>query len=176
MLRVVQNQAVFLIVEDNSDDALLLRLAFNKARIINPVHVVTSGEEAVSYLNGTGKYQNRVEFPLPQLVLLDLNMPGMGGLELLRWIRQDPDLCKLRVIVLSGSDAMRDVSEAYAAGANSYLVKPGDFERFVEVSKALSGYWVWVDKAPVTEKVDFLQGLELGDYGRRPLPRPQLGI
>jgi CheY-like chemotaxis protein len=130
----------------------------------------------VSYLNGTGKYQNRAEFPPPQLVLLDLNMPGMGGLELLRWIRQDPELCKLRVIVLSGSDASRDVSDAYAAGANSYLVKPGDLDRFVEISKALSGYWVWVDKAPATEKLDLLQGLEMGEYYQRPLPRPQLGI
>lgn len=156
----MQNQAVFLIVEDNSDDALLLRLAFNKARIVNPIQVVSSGEEAISYLNGTGKYQNRAEFPLPQLVLLDLNMPGMSGLQVLRWIRQDPKLSKLRVIVLSGSDAMRDVSDAYAAGANSYLVKPGDLERFVEISKALSGYWVWIDKAPATEELDLLQGLK----------------
>lgn len=163
-------------VEDNSDDALLLRLTFNKARIVNPVHVVSGGEEAVSYLNGTGKYHNRAEFPQPQLVLLDLNMPGMGGLQLLRWIRQDRELCKLRVIVLSGSDASRDVSDAYAAGANSYLVKPGDLERFVEISKALSGYWVWVDKAPAIEQRDLLHGLQLAEHDRRPPPQPQLGI
>jgi CheY-like chemotaxis protein len=170
----VKNQAVFLIVEDNSDDALLLRLAFNKARIVNPIHVVSSGEEAVSYLNGTGKYANRVEFPLPELVLLDLNMPGMSGLDLLRWLRQDPQLCRLRVIVLSGSDAIRDINDAYAAGANSFLVKPADLDRFVEISKALSGYWVWTDSPPTSSHSDLISLLDEAE--RRPLPGPRLAI
>ena len=163
-------------VEDNDDDALLLRLAFDKAKILNPIQVVSSGEEAVSYLNGTGKYQNRAEFPLPQLVLLDLNMPGMGGLELLRWIRQDRELQKLRVVVLSGSDAIRDVNAAYAAGANSFLVKPADLDRLVEISKALSGYWLWMDHPPTTTNSDLLALVESGERDRRPVPRPHLGI
>jgi CheY-like chemotaxis protein len=138
--------------------------------------VVSSGEEAVSYLNGTGKYQNRAEFPLPQLILLDLNMPGMSGLDLLRWIRQDPQLCKLRVIVLSGSDAIRDINEAYAAGANSFLVKPADLERFVEVSKALRGYWVWMDHAPTSGQDELIAMVATAERERRPLPHPRLGI
>ncbi|HEV2209189.1 MAG TPA: response regulator [Verrucomicrobiae bacterium] len=141
-------QALILIVEDNADDILLLRRAFSQAKVLNPIHVAQSGEEAVEYLTGTGRYQNRVEFPLPSLVLLDLKMPGMDGFDVLTWIRQDPNLRSLRVVVLTSSTEMRDVNRAYQLGANSFLVKPVDFERFVEISNALHGYWLWMDKPP----------------------------
>lgn len=172
----MQNQALFLIVEDNGDDALLLRLAFSKARILNPVQVVRSGEEAVSYLLGTGKYANRAEFPLPQLILLDLNMPGMSGIEFLRWIRSDPDYRTLRVIVLSGSDAIRDINAAYEAGANSFLVKPADLDQFVEISKALSGYWIWTEHAAVVQASELALVIGLEDLGRRPIPQARPNV
>lgn len=171
----MQNQAVFLVVEDNDDDALLLRLAFAKARILNPVQVVRSGEEAMSYLLGRGKYCNRAEFPLPQLVLLDLNMPGMSGIELLRWVRSDPGFRTLRVVVLSGSDDIRDINNAYDAGANSFLVKPADLDQFVEITKALSGYWIWTEHAPIRDGTDFVLAMGPEDLGRRPIPQAQLG-
>lgn len=140
--------AVILLVEDNPDDVALLRRAFIKARVMNPVHVARSGEEAVAYLAGEGKYGNRAEFPVPSLVLLDLKLTGMHGFDVIRWIRQEPYLKALRVVVLSSSDNMRDVSQAYQLGANSFLIKPADFDRFVEISQALNGYWIWLDKAP----------------------------
>jgi CheY-like chemotaxis protein len=147
-MNTVSEQALFLLVEDNDNDALLLRRAFIKARVLNPLHVAKNGEEAIAYLSGTGKYANRVEFPLPSLVLLDLKMPGLDGFDVLRWIRQEPDLRALRVVVLTSSDEIRDINLAYQLGANSFLVKPADFERFVEISQALNGYWIWLDKSP----------------------------
>jgi CheY-like chemotaxis protein len=99
MERVAPDQSVILLVEDLADDVLLIRRAFEKAKVINPIHVVPNGEEAISYLNGSGKYANRAEYPLPDLVLLDLKMPGIDGFEVLRWIRQQPGLSSLRVVV-----------------------------------------------------------------------------
>ena len=148
MERVAPDQSVILLVEDLADDVLLIRRAFEKAKVINPIHVVPNGEEAISYLNGSGKYANRAEYPLPDLVLLDLKMPGIDGFEVLRWIRQQPGLSSLRVVVLTSSDHMRDVNEAYQLGANSFLVKPLEFERFVSMSAAINGYWLWLSKTP----------------------------
>lgn len=147
----MSDRALILLVEDNADDAALLRRAFIKARVMNPLHLARTGEEAIAYLGGSGKYANRSEFPVPSLVLLDLKMPGMDGFDVLRWIRQDPVLKGLRVVVLSSSDDMRDVNTAYKLGANSFLIKPADFDRFVEISQALNGYWIWLNKAPEIE-------------------------
>jgi CheY-like chemotaxis protein len=102
----------------------------------------------LAYLKAEGKFANRHEFPLPSLILLDLKMPGTDGFDVLRWIRQNPDLKALRVIVLTSSSAMRDVNEAYESGANSFLVKPMDFENFVEIGRFLKDYWLRTDKAP----------------------------
>jgi CheY-like chemotaxis protein len=141
------NDANFLLVEDNEDDVLLVCRAFNKAKILNPLHVVRNGEQSVAYLSGFGRYADRNQHPLPSVVLLDLKMPGMDGFDVLRWIRQQQVFQKLRVVVLSSSDLMPDVSRAYKLGANSFLIKPVDFERFVEISQALSGSWVWLNPA-----------------------------
>ncbi len=156
MKAVVSDQALILLVEDNDNDVLLLRRAFIKARVLNPLQVVRSGEEAIAYLSATGKYANRQEYPLPSLILLDLKMPGLDGFDVLRWIRQDPEMRVLRVVVLTSSDEMRDINLAYQLGANSFLVKPADFERFVEISQALNGYWLWLDKAPELSRPSLL--------------------
>jgi CheY-like chemotaxis protein len=144
----MSSQAVFLLVEDSEDDVLLIQRAFARANVLNPLHIVRGGAEALEYLAGTGRYANREEFPLPAIVLLDLKMPGVDGFEVLRWIRLQPGLKALRVVVLSSSDDMRDVTLAYQLGANSFLIKPVDFERFVEISQAISGYWLWMNQAP----------------------------
>jgi CheY-like chemotaxis protein len=144
----MSGQSVILLVDDSNDDIVLMRRAFSKAKLLNPLVSVTSGEEAIDYLSGVGKYANRAEYPLPGLILLDIKMKGLDGFDLLRWVRGQPGLKTLRVVMLTSSSEMRDVNLAYQLGANSFLVKPADFERFVEISAALGGYWLWMDKGP----------------------------
>jgi CheY-like chemotaxis protein len=146
----VPDRGVILLVEDREDDILLVTRAFEKANFQNPMHVVRDGEEAVAYLKGEGKYSNRAEYPLPDLMLLDLRMPRMDGFEVLSWLRTQPGLGPMRVIVLTSCEDIRDVNLAYKLGANSFLVKPLDFEHFVETSKVLRNYWLWLDKGPET--------------------------
>ena len=141
-------EAVILLAEDREDEVMLMRRAFTKANFLNPLHVVSNGEEAIAYLQGEGKYANRDEYPLPSLLLLDLKMPRKNGFEVLQWIREQPGLSALRVVVLTASDEIRDVNRAYQLGANSFLVKPVDFAHFVEVTQALKGYWLWMSKEP----------------------------
>lgn len=143
-----------LLVEDSENDIILVRKAFTKANVLNPVVVVKNAEEAMAYFMGLGAYKDRDEFPLPSLVLLDLKLPGMSGLEFLKWLREQSGFGATRIVVLTSSTLDRDVNEAYQLGANSFLVKPVDFEEFVKVSAALSGYWLWMNKAPGTFRPD----------------------
>ncbi len=106
----------------------------------------------VAYLSGEGKYSNRSEYPLPDLMLLDLKMPRMNGFEVLEWIRRQPGLSSLRVVVLTASDNMRDVNSAYKLGANSFMVKPMDLEDVVHMGKFLTTYWLRLSKAPETSR------------------------
>lgn len=142
------DNALFLLVEDDGDQVELVRRAFRRANIVNPLQVVRSGQEAMVYLEGAGPYRNRAEFPLPKLILLDLKMPGISGFDVLRWIRQQPALRATRVVVLTASNEIRDVNLAYELGANSFLVKPVDFEDFVKLTQAIQGYWIWLSKSP----------------------------
>ena len=112
------------------------------------MHFVHDGEEAIGYLKGEGKYSRRDEFPLPTLLLLDLKMPKSDGFDVLTWIRGQKELSAIRIVVLTGSDDEGDIDRAYSLGANSFLVKPLDFERFTQISRAISGYWLWLDRAP----------------------------
>ena len=142
------HQAVILLAEDSEDDVLLIRRAFRQANIINPLQVVRDGEEAIAYLRGDGRYANRAEYPLPELLLLDLKMPGLDGFDVLQWIREQAGLGAMRIVVLSSSEQIRDVNKAYRLGANSFLVKPVDFKDLVELTQAIHGYWLWFSKAP----------------------------
>lgn len=143
---------MFLLVEDDENDVILVRRAFSKSQLLNPLAVVRNAEEAMAYFMGIGAYKNRSEYPLPSLVLLDLKMPGMSGIEFLQWLRQQPGYGSTRVVILTSSSLTRDVNAAYQAGANSFLIKPVDFERFVEITSALSGYWMRTDVAPETQR------------------------
>jgi len=145
---LMSDQAIILLAEDREDDILLVRKAFQKGNICNPLYVVRDGEEAVAYLSGQWRYQNRSEYPLPDLFLLDLKMPRMDGFEVLRWIRQQPTLRSLRVIVLTSSNDIADVNKAYRLGANSFLVKPLDFVNYVGTAELIKEYWVRADRAP----------------------------
>ncbi|HVV01151.1 MAG TPA: response regulator [Verrucomicrobiae bacterium] len=152
MANVSPDEFVILLVDDREDDILLVRRAFSRAHVVNPVQTVKSGEEAVAYLQGEGKFSNRDEYPLPELILLDLKMPGMSGFDVLAWIREQPGLRTIRVVVLTASDHMRDVNRAYELGANSFLVKPVEFERFLDLANAINGYWLWMSKTPESER------------------------
>jgi CheY-like chemotaxis protein len=139
---------VILLAEDDEDDILLVRRAFKDLGILNPLHVVRDGDEAIAYLKGVGEYSNRAEYPLPSLLLLDLKMPRIDGFEVLQWIRSEPNLRPLRVIVLTSSGQMQDVNEAYHLGANSFLVKPQDFSNFITLLNSLQSYWLRRDQSP----------------------------
>src|SRR6266576_1762875 len=133
---------VILLVEDNEHDVFMIRRALRNAHVTNPIHVARDGEEAIAYLKGEEEFTNRAKYPLPALVLLDLKMPRMGGLEVLRWIREQPGFSLLRVVVLTNTSEMREANAAYAAGANSFLVKPTDFQESVGLMGLLAGQWL----------------------------------
>ena len=115
-----------LLVEDNDDDAMLIQRTLKSAGVTNPVHRLSDGDAAILYLRK--RIKSRIENSLPKLVLLDLRMSGIQGLEVLQWIRQQPALARLRVVVLTVQNDLREVNRAYALGANSFLVKPLEIE------------------------------------------------
>lgn len=137
-----------LLVEDNPDDVLLIQRAFRNGKVVNPLKVVTDGEQAVEYLAGRGRFADRSDNPLPSLMLLDLKLPRMSGLEVLEWLRGQPILKRLRVVVLTSSKEPKDINRAYELGANSYLVKPVAFESLVEMVKSLDLYWMLLSERP----------------------------
>lgn len=131
-----------LLVEDDENDVFLMERAFRIAGVEAQLCVARDGREALRYLHGEGELGNREEHPLPSLTLLDLNLPYVTGLEVLRQIRDDPHLRKLVVVVLTSSLADSDVEEAYALGANSYLLKPGTIEERQELVELIQHYWL----------------------------------
>ncbi len=131
-----------LLVEDSPDDALLIQRAFRKANLANPVELVRDGEDAVTYLSGAAPYEDRERFPLPVFMLLDLKLPRRSGLEVLAWVREQPALRRLPVVVLTSSRESVDVNRAYDLGVNSYLTKPVGFEALIEMVKNVNLYWL----------------------------------
>jgi len=145
---MVSETAVILIVEDQEDDVLLIRRAFGKARLNNPVQVVRNGEDAIAYLSGEGRFANRAEYPLPALVLLDLKLPGLDGFDVLAWIRKREGTRGMPVIVLTSSNRIPDVNRAYNLGANSFFIKDIDFQNSVALADLLHRYWLRVAALP----------------------------
>ncbi len=141
-------QKMILLVEDNPDDEALTLRALNKNRVANNIVVVRDGVEALDYLFGSGSYAGRDLFDLPQVVLLDLKLPKVDGLEVLRRIRSDPRTHMLPVVILTSSREEQDLIQAYSSGANSYVRKPVDFNQFVEAIGQLGLYWLVLNEAP----------------------------
>jgi CheY-like chemotaxis protein len=129
-------------VEDEEADVFMLQVMFKRAGITSPVHVVTDGQMAMDYLAGAGAFADRKEHPLPCLVLLDLKLPRVNGLEVLEWIRRQPALKKLVVVVFSSSAQPADIEQAYTLGANSYIQKPSDMDQTLEIAQLLKGWWL----------------------------------
>ena len=141
-------QPVILLAEDSADDVDMFRRAFKQACIEAPLHIVSDGDEAIAYLTGEGKFANRAEFPLPDLFLLDLKMPRKNGFEVLAWLRTHPTLCPLRTVVLTTSEDIKDVTRAYAFGANSFLTKPLDFIEFKNTLQEMFTFFLTRAKTP----------------------------
>jgi CheY-like chemotaxis protein len=138
--------SAILLVEDNEEDILLLRRAFRNANIANRLVEVRDGQAAIQYLSGDADYADRARYPIPFLVLLDLRLPKLSGFEVLAWIRDQPEFAELIIVVLTGSDQVQDITKAHELGANSYLVKPGDFHDLVEIVKRIEGRWLITDR------------------------------
>jgi two-component system, response regulator len=136
-----------LLVEDNPNDEALALHAFKRQNLANKVHVVRDGAEALEFIFCTGAYADRL-IENPKLILLDLKLPKVDGIEVLRQIRNDPRTRLIPVVVLTSSSEERDVVEAYKLGVNSYIVKPVDFDQFSGVAKELGYYWLLLNRQP----------------------------
>jgi CheY-like chemotaxis protein len=147
-----REQPVILVAEDDEAHVGLLQRAFRLAGIVAPVHFVSDGDETIAYLKGEGKFVRRDEFPLPDLLLLDLNMPRKDGFEVIQWIRHQSEFQALRIVVLTTSDALRDINKAYQLGANSFLTKPLVFTEFKDTIQAMYHYWMGISKTPDIER------------------------
>ena len=133
-------------VEDDSNDVLLFQHACEKAGVPLSVQSVADGDEAIAYLAGEAKFADRELHPLPKLVLLDLKMPRVSGFEVLVWIRKEEKFRVMPVVILTSSNHTADVDRAYQAGANSYLVKPVDFNELVDLARTIHGYWLTLNE------------------------------
>ena len=137
-----------LLVEDNEMDVMLTLDAFGQVLPEATIHVARNGREALDYLFGVGKYADREQYSLPQLILLDLKMPGISGLDVLCQVKDNIDLKRLPVIVLSSSNVDKDIHRSYDLGANSYLVKPIVFDEFIDMVKRIGDYWLAINQLP----------------------------
>lgn len=142
---------MILLVEDNPDDELLTLRAFRKNNFAHQIQVVRDGEEALSYLFATGKYKDRDANDLPELILLDLNLPKISGLEVLRRIRNDQRTRLTPVVILTTSDEPNDRLKSYGLSANSFIRKPVDFDAFIDVIGQIGLYWLVLNVPPKTK-------------------------
>ena len=143
---------LILLVEDSPDDELLTLRALKKNNILNEVVVARDGVEALDFIFGTGAYAGRDPSELPQLVLLDLKLPKIDGLEVLRRVREDDRTCTLPVVILTSSKEENDLAKSYKLGANSYIRKPVDFNQFSDAIKNLGLYWLVLNEVPSSQK------------------------
>lgn len=137
-----------LVAEDNPDDVWIMQRAVKASGLPHPFHFVPNGREAVDYLYGAGKYEDRTLYPLPSVVLLDLKMPYLSGLEVLKWIRQESANRTMISVFLTSSSDLRDIDEAYRLGANAYLVKPSELGKLVQMLKSMESFLLEHNQLP----------------------------
>src|SRR3954452_11607839 len=131
-----------LMADDDADDRMMTREAFEESHLVNDLRFVEDGEELLDYLKRRGRYADPASSPRPALILLDLNMPRKDGREALREIKADPELRRIPIVVMTTSKAEEDIFRSYDSGASSYITKPVTFERLVELMKTLGQYWI----------------------------------
>ncbi|KAA3608482.1 MAG: response regulator [Calditrichaeota bacterium] len=139
---------IILLADDDEDDCFLIKEAFEESRISNDLQYVNDGEELMDYLLNRGNYEDKAKHPKPDLILLDLNMPRKNGKEALKEIKENQELRKIPVVVLTTSEAEEDIIKTYDLGVNSFITKPVSFDGLVEVVKALGKYWFQIVKLP----------------------------
>jgi CheY-like chemotaxis protein len=154
-----------LVAEDDANDVFFLQHAFKEANVQNPLQIVPDGQETINYLAGVGKFSDRSKFPLPYLLILDLKMPRMTGLEVLQWLHDQPELRCLPVIVLSSSAHRLDIERAYELGANAFVVKPSAVGKRTDLAKLIKGFWLDFNEAPAVTT----EGLEAARKLRKEL-------
>ena len=155
---MLKRNQVILLVDDDSNDRFLIRRAFERLGIENPLVEVSDGDEAIAYLSGTKPYEDRTKYPFPGILLLDLQMPRVNGLTVLEWIGEKIGATGLLIIVLSRVDEIRQVSRAYALGANSFLTKPGNEQDLHELVRAFRDYWIIRNQPAAGLVSDFAAG------------------
>jgi CheY-like chemotaxis protein len=143
-----QNEIEILIVEDNPHDAEMAIRAFKKNKLANEIKVVEDGEEALDFIFARGAYSHRSITCRPKIILLDLQLPKINGLEVLKEIKQNPETKIIPVVMLTSSKQESDLVESYQLGVNSYIVKPVDFEKFVDAVREIGSYWLLVNHIP----------------------------
>ncbi|MGM0613080.1 MAG: response regulator [Bacteroidota bacterium] len=137
-----------LIVEDNASDAEMAMRAFEKNKLTNKIHIVRDGEEALNFVFANGEYAHRNKERKPKIILLDLKLPKVDGLEVLRELKKNEETKIIPMIVLTSSKEEKDIIESYRLGVNSYIVKPVDFDKFVEAVRELGLYWLLLNQHP----------------------------
>jgi two-component system response regulator len=143
------NMVEILLVEDNPTDIELTLMALKECKLGNTIHVAQDGEEALDFIFGRGKYEVRNSILKPRVILLDLKLPKIGGIEVLKAIRADERTKYIPVVILTSSKEERDIIDTYKLGVNSYIVKPVQFENFAKTVKDLGLYWIILNQAPV---------------------------
>jgi CheY-like chemotaxis protein len=146
------NEVEILIVEDNPNDAEMALRALKKNNLTNNVLVVEDGEEAIDFIFCRGKYSKRIKEAVPRVILLDLKLPKVNGLEVLKEIKSNPETKVIPVIVLTSSKEESDIVESYKLGVNSYIVKPVDFDKFVDAVRDLGLYWLLLNEPPIKKR------------------------
>jgi len=160
---------VILLVEDSDDDVFLITRAFKSVGLVSPLMRATDGQNAIDYLSGKDGFADRVKYPMPSLVILDIKMPFISGLEVLRWIRSQAPFTSLPVVMFTTSNQECDVRNAYGAGANAYLVKPGRIEDCTSIAIAIKQFWIDANVAlPPESANDFSRSDLLATPGTLP--------
>lgn len=145
-------EKTILLVEDEDNDVFFLKRALKKANVPANLQVVRDGQSAIDYLERCNQHRDETQFPIPSLVLLDLKLPHVMGLEVLQWIRRQPEFRRLIVLILTSSRLEQDIDEAYRIGANGYLVKPSTPEEMIEIVQSIKQFWFEHNQLPTVSR------------------------
>jgi CheY-like chemotaxis protein len=147
-MQMTASTGTILYAEDDENDVLLTQRAFKQAGITNPLLILPDGNKTVDYLQGKGQYSDRAAFPLPRLILLDLKLPGVCGLDILKLVRATPSTSTIPVVILTSSMQDQDIHRTYLQGANAYLVKPSNPDRLLVMVQAIRDFWILQNQPP----------------------------